>query len=53
MKHVDTTDELVAFSKRIREAREDARLSQQDLGKSIGLSDKAISAYEKDESNHS
>ncbi len=31
---------------KIKEAREQLRLSQKDLGMSLGLSDKAISAYE-------
>src|SRR4030042_3569489 len=31
---------------KIKEAREELRLSQKDLGMSLGLSDKAISAYE-------
>lgn len=47
MKHVDNKAELTRLAKRIREARENARLSQQELGESIGLSDKSISAYEK------
>ena len=33
--------------KRIRQAREAAYLSQQQLGKAIGVSDKSVSAYEK------
>lgn len=47
MKHVDTKDELTELAKRIRLARSHAHLSQHALGKNIGLSDKAISAYEK------
>src|SRR5579864_7689005 len=47
MKHVDNKDELTELAKRIRSARSNAHLSQHTLGKSIGLSDKAISAYEK------
>src|SRR5215469_6869803 len=40
-------DDLTQLAKRIRSARENAHLSQDALGQSIGLSDKAISAYEK------
>jgi len=47
MKHVDPKKELSELARRIRTARENAHLSQQSLGKSIGLSDKSISAYEK------
>ena len=47
MKRVDRKDELNDLAKRIRAARSHARLSQHALGKNIGLSDKAISAYEK------
>jgi len=39
--------ELQVLSKRIRQAREDARLSQKALAQSIGVSDKSVSAYEK------
>lgn len=35
------------LAKRIRQAREEAYLSQQQLGKEIGVSDKSVSAYEK------
>lgn len=35
------------LAKRIRQAREEAHLSQQQLGKAIGVSDKSVSAYEK------
>lgn len=35
------------LAKRIRQAREEAHLSQQQLGKTIGVSDKSVSAYEK------
>lgn len=38
---------LHILAKRIREAREEANLSQVTLAKSIGVSDKAISSYEK------
>jgi transcriptional regulator with XRE-family HTH domain len=38
---------LSDLAKRIREARRTARLSQDALGKSIGVSDKSISAYEQ------
>lgn len=37
----------VDIAKRIRQARQQAYLSQQDLGKAIGVSDKSISAYEQ------
>lgn len=37
----------VDIAKRIRQARQQAHLSQQDLGKAIGVSDKSISAYEQ------
>lgn len=47
MKPVDRKKELTELAKRIRTARENARLSQDELGKSIGLSDKSVSAYEK------
>ena len=38
---------LSELAQRIRAARRNARLSQDELGKSIGLSDKSISAYEQ------
>lgn len=38
---------LHVLAKRIREAREGAQLSQATLAKNIGVSDKAISSYEK------
>jgi len=47
MKHDNKKDELTELAKRIRSARENAHLSQQELGKGIGVSDKSISAYEK------
>ena len=34
------------IGKKIKEAREEQNLSQKDLGMSLGLTDKAISAYE-------
>lgn len=37
----------VELSKRIRKARQEAHLSQQELGQAIGVSDKSVSAYEK------
>lgn len=37
---------LENIGQKIKEAREELRLSQKDLGMSLGLSDKAISAYE-------
>lgn len=49
MDKVDTnqTKQLSELARRIRQARINARLSQADLGKGIGLSDKSISAYEQ------
>ncbi len=47
MKPVDKKKTLSNLAKRIHDARASAHLSQQSLGKSIGLSDKSISAYEK------
>ncbi len=47
MKHVDQKKQLTELAKRIYSARSTAHLSQHALGESIGLSDKAISAYEK------
>lgn len=38
--------DIAVLAKKIREARRQARLSQTDLAKGIGLSDKAISSYE-------
>ncbi|MBN1618860.1 helix-turn-helix transcriptional regulator [Candidatus Dojkabacteria bacterium] len=37
---------LPEIGKKIREAREEQGISQKDLGMALGLSDKAISAYE-------
>ena len=37
---------LREIGKKIKEAREEQNISQKDLGMSLGLSDKAISAYE-------
>ncbi len=47
MKLSNNKDELSMLATRIHIARENAHLSQQDLGKMIGVSDKSISAYEK------
>lgn len=50
MKSVDSKNKknlLSKLPKRIRAAREKAHLSQHDLAKSIGISDKSISSYEK------
>ena len=47
MKHVDQKKTLSELAKRISTARASAHLSQQELGTSIGVSDKSISAYEK------
>lgn len=40
-------DNLNELAKRIRTARQEARLSQSALGKSIGVSDKSVSSYEQ------
>lgn len=37
---------LEDIGKKIRKAREDQSISQKDLGMALGLSDKAVSAYE-------
>jgi len=47
MHKVDTKEELRELAKKIKLARKHARLSQADLGKHIGVSDKSISSYEK------
>jgi len=39
--------QLNELALRIREARRNAHLSQDELGKSIGVSDKSVSAYEE------
>jgi transcriptional regulator with XRE-family HTH domain len=44
---VDKKKQLSDLAHRIRTARIAARLSQNALGKSIGVSDKSISAYEQ------
>lgn len=41
---MSTVDTL---AQRIRQAREEAHLSQEELGSAVGVSDKSISAYEK------
>ena len=40
-------DDRTDLASRIRKAREDAHISQRELGGSIGVSDKSISSYEK------
>lgn len=40
------TDMLSNIGGRIKKAREEQNISQKDLGMSLGLSDKAVSAYE-------
>ncbi|MBA3724641.1 MAG: helix-turn-helix transcriptional regulator [Candidatus Levybacteria bacterium] len=40
-------ENLNELAKRIRTARQEARLSQSALGKSIGVSDKSVSSYEQ------
>lgn len=49
MDNVDTkmTRELSQLAYRIKKARQDANLSQKTLAKHLGVSDKAISAYEQ------
>jgi len=47
MKRVDQKKNVPELAKRISIARTNAHLSQQELGTSIGVSDKSISAYEK------
>lgn len=43
-----TTDkQLSLLAKRIRKARQNAHLSQAELGKGIGVSDKSVSSYEQ------
>lgn len=41
----------VDIAKRIRQAREEAHLSQEELAEAVGVSDKSISAYEKGRAN--
>jgi transcriptional regulator with XRE-family HTH domain len=47
MTNVDSKKHLTELAKRIKTARRHARLSQDALGQSIGLSDKSISSYEQ------
>jgi transcriptional regulator with XRE-family HTH domain len=47
MKRVDEKNKLPDLASRISTARANAHLSQHELGASIGVSDKSISAYEK------
>ena len=47
MKAVERNTELEDLAERIKVAREDARMSQRELGTAIGVSDKSISAYEQ------
>jgi transcriptional regulator with XRE-family HTH domain len=47
MKVVDPKKDLPELARRIRQARENARLSQNALANGIGVSDKSISAYEQ------
>ncbi|HVA96484.1 MAG TPA: helix-turn-helix transcriptional regulator [Candidatus Acidoferrales bacterium] len=47
MKRVDQLKNLPNLARRISTARANAHLSQHELGESIGVSDKSISAYEK------
>jgi transcriptional regulator with XRE-family HTH domain len=43
----DQQKQLPELSRRIRNARENAHLSQAELAKGVGVSDKSISAYEQ------
>ena len=45
--HTDKMKKLSQLARRIRSARTNAHLSQEELGKSIGVSDKSVSAYEQ------
>ena len=49
MGNVDVTNKkkLNELALRIREARRNSHLSQDELGKQIGVSDKSVSAYEQ------
>lgn len=49
MGNVDVKNQkrLTELAERIREARKNAHLSQDELGKMIGVSDKSVSAYEQ------
>ena len=49
MGNVDVKNQkkLNELSLRIREARRNAHLSQDELGRAIGVSDKSVSAYEQ------
>jgi len=49
MGNVDVKNQkkLTELAQRIREARKNAHLSQDELGKFIGVSDKSVSAYEQ------
>jgi transcriptional regulator with XRE-family HTH domain len=44
---VKTPKKLNELALRIREARRNSHLSQDELGKQIGVSDKSVSAYEQ------
>ena len=47
-KNKDTNqDDRTDLASRIKKARENAHISQRELGESIGVSDKSISSYEK------
>lgn len=47
MNHINQQKALHMLAQRIREAREEANLSQATLAEKVGVSDKAISSYEK------
>lgn len=47
MSNVDQPRKLPELAHRIRNARENAHLSQAELANGIGVSDKSISAYEQ------
>lgn len=44
---VEPSKLLTALQERVRRAREEAHLSQKELGDFIGVSDKSVSAYEQ------
>ena len=44
---INQQKKVTELARRIRQARINAKLSQAELGKGIGLSDKSISAYEQ------
>lgn len=47
MTTINDQEERQKLAMRIKQARESSHISQRELGKSIGVSDKSISSYEK------